>query len=540
MPHPCHTCPGISFFHRFRSWVALGAATAMAAIAPTGAAVAQQGVLPAYQPVDMPEHVYDGGWEHFVGGGMAVFDCNQDGLPDIFAAGGERPAALLVNRSQVRGDIRFVGETPEALKLTGLIGAYPLDVDSDGFSDLAILRVGTNLILRGGPACSFAPYDGFADDYKNGWTTAFSATWEGAKTLPTLAFGNYVDRQNPEGPFGTCDTSFLYRPKGAAYDQPLPLGPGFCPLSMLFSDWSRTGRADLRLSNDRHYYLNDGQEQMWLMGEEPRLYQPEDGWTAFKLWGMGIASRDMTGDGMPDVYLTSMGDQRLQIRDTDKPGPAFRDAPYDMGTTAHRPYTGDDGRPSTGWHVEFGDAQNDGLDDIFVTKGNVQQMPGSAMNDPNNLLVQGPSGRFAEMGELAGIASMARGRGGAFVDFNLDGLLDIAVVNRRDMLEMFQNVTADAGNAVQIRLAQPGVNRDAIGAWIELRAGDTVQVRELTVGGGHAGGKLGLEHFGIGDVPDARFRVIWPDQTVSDWAEIRAGRIVLATRTGDDLILSDY
>lgn len=31
----------------------------------------------------LEEHRYDGGWEHFVGGGVAVFDCNGDGLPDF-------------------------------------------------------------------------------------------------------------------------------------------------------------------------------------------------------------------------------------------------------------------------------------------------------------------------------------------------------------------------------------------------------------------------------------------------------------------------
>ena len=63
---------------------------------------------------------------------------------------------------------------------------------------------------------------------------------------------------------------------------------------MLFSDWDRSGRRDLRVSNDRQYYLEGGggQEQLWRMtnGEPPRLYTSEDGWATLKIWGMGIAS----------------------------------------------------------------------------------------------------------------------------------------------------------------------------------------------------------------------------------------------------------
>ena len=148
---------------------------------------------------------------------------------------------------------------------------------------------------------------------------------------------------------------------------------------MLFTDWSRTGRADLRISNDRHYYVRGGQEQMWAMEDAPRQYSQDEGWQPYMLWGMGIASRDLNGDGYSDVYLTSMGDQKFQYFEPAMGGPAYRDATYERGTTAHRPYTGGDGRPSTGWHAAFGDVNNDGLDDIFVAKGNVEQMPGAAM-----------------------------------------------------------------------------------------------------------------------------------------------------------------
>jgi hypothetical protein len=69
----------------------------------------------------------------------------------------------------------------------------------------------------------------------------------------------------------------------------------------LFSDWDRSGRSDLRISNDRHYYSNysDGQEQLWRVasGAPPKLYAGNEGWENLNVWGMGIASYDVTGDG---------------------------------------------------------------------------------------------------------------------------------------------------------------------------------------------------------------------------------------------------
>lgn len=500
------------------------------------AGAAQAGPLFAPQPA--PVHSYDGGWEHFVGGGVAVFDCNGDRLPELFVAGGSNPAQLLVNRSTVGGALRFDASTPAPLAVTGVTGAYPLDIDSDGHLDLVILRAGENLVMRGGADCSFRRWNPPGFNGGDRWTTAFSATWESGRALPTLAFGNYVNRDDPDGPFGTCDDNQLFRPEAGRYRE-TPLHPGFCALSMLFSDWRRSGRADLRVSNDRHYYVRGGEEQLWAMEPTPRLYSAEEGWRSYALWGMGIASRDLTFDGRPEVFLTSMGDQRLQFF-TGGDAPTWEDAPYALGTTAHRPYTGGDGRPSTGWHAAFGDVQNDGLDDIFVAKGNVQQMPDAAMDDPNNLLVQQPDGRFVEMGDVAGLASLHRARGAALADLNRDGFLDVVVVNRRGPLEIFRNVTAEAGRWLTVALHQPAPNVNAVGAFIELDLGDRIVTREITVGGGHAGGTAGPEHFGLGAVDRARLRVIWPDGAASDWATVRAGQHLDVTQAGEALDIRAY
>lgn len=473
---------------------------------------------PTFEPRPIALHVYGGPWEFFVGGGLASFDCNGDGLPELLAAGGENPAQLFLNRSEAT--LRFE-PVESALALTGVTGSYALDIDSDGHLDVVLLRVGQNRVFLGQGGCTFAPSDVVPLTEDGRWSTAFSATWEAGAALPTLAFGNYVDRADPDGPFGACDAHLLYRPEGGAYPAaPILLEPGYCALSMLFTDWARQGRADLRVSNDRHYYGQTGAEQLWSMEDAPRLYTEADGWARHQLWGMGIASQDITGDGLPEVYLTSMGDQRLQLRDPSLAAPTYTDAPFERGATAHRPYTGGDERPSTGWHPAFGDVDNDGLVDLFVTKGNVEEMPGAAMDDPNNLLRGQADGTFVEVGLAAGVSSMARSRGAALADFNGDGLLDVAVVNRGAPMELFENTSQGTGAWLAVDLSQPGPNPNAIGAYIDIRSGDRLWTQEHTVGGGHAGGHSGALHFGLGEAARVDVTVHWPNGSATEWTGV--------------------
>jgi hypothetical protein len=481
------------------------------------------------------EHRYGGEWEYMVGGGVAVFDCTGDGLPELVLAGGEGAASLWLNRSAEGGTLAFA-HAEAGVEATGVTGLYPLDVDGDGITDLALTRVGANLLLQGRGDCRFAPAgDAWGLEGGDDWTAAFAATWEAGADWPTLAFGSYIDRREAAFPWGSCTANRLHRPAAPGerrFAPPVALAPSFCALSMLFTDWDRSGRRDLRIANDREYYKG-GREQLWQLpaGGPPREWTEAEGWRRLRIWGMGIASRDITGDGYPEYFLTSMADNKLQRLAVVPPAaPDYDDIAFALGAIAQRPYTGGEVRPSTAWHAQFEDVNNDGRADLFIAKGNVSEMPDFALRDPNNLLLGRADGRFEEAGDRAGVASMETSRGAALADLNADGLIDLVVVNRNAPAQLWRNATAGAGNWLAVALRQEGANRDAVGAWIEVRTAGGVQAREVTVGGGHAGGVLVPWHFGLGPAAAAEVRVIWPDGAAGAWLPATANRTLTVAR----------
>jgi hypothetical protein len=141
---------------------------------------------------------------------------------------------------------------------------------------------------------------------------------------------------------------------------------------------------------------------------------------------------------------------------------------------------------------------------------------------------------------VAGILSYDRGRGAALADFNLDGLLDLIEVNLGAPLKLWRNVgaggtsaSAPMGHWLAVRVSQPGPNHDAVGAWLEVRLGDTTVRRELTVGGGHAGGQIGWLHVGLGPANAAEIRVQWPDGEMGPWLHASADQFVDIARGAD-------
>ena len=197
------------------------------------------------------DHVYDGDFSYFVGGGVAAFDCDDDGKPEVYLAGGIRPAALFRNESPIGGALRFERLADPTTDLDAVTGAYPLDIDGDGITDLAVLRHGENVLLRGLGDCRFErANEAWGFDGGDEWTTAFARPGRRARRGRRWPSATITTRTSPTRTSSASPISSI-RPAiaGGGFGPPTTLGTSsWCPLSMLFSDWDHVGQRDLRVS----------------------------------------------------------------------------------------------------------------------------------------------------------------------------------------------------------------------------------------------------------------------------------------------------
>ena len=371
-------------------------------------------------------------------------------------------------------------------------------------------------------------------DGGDAWTTAFAATWEEGAAWPTLAVGNYIDRREAMFPWGSCTDNWLHRPApgGAGVRRArFHSIPSFCALSMLFTDWDRSGTPRLRVSNDREYYKG-GQEQLWRIapGEAPRALRARP--TAGGRSGSGAwasPASDLDADGYPEYFLTNMADNQLQGLDPaagQPPRPAYR-------RRGLRPRAS----PPSGRYV--GDQVKPEHRLARRVRGREQRRPrrplrrqGQRRRDARlrrcstrtTCSLQGEDGTLRRDGRRRRRRQRPhRARRGADRLQPRRPRSTSSSSTAASGAELWRNVTPDAGHWIAVAPRRDGPNRDAVGGWIEVRAGDRVQRRELAVGGGHAGGQAGWWHFGLGDADAAEARVIWPDGSAGPWQTVEAG-----------------
>ena len=257
---------------------------------------------------------------------MATFDCNGDGLPDVYLAGGSAPAGLYRNESPVGGALRF--RRSPIRRPTSRASPAPIRSISTATARSTWRSCGT-----ASPSCCAASATaGSSARTKPGRSTGASPD-DGVQRdvgrsagLPTLALGRYL-RLDPSGePTTTCADDELIRPDPTG----TRLRPTRHPHPRLLHPVDVVQRlgsiGSTRPAGEQRSPLlqpNTGGEQLWRIapGQVPRLYTDADGWIPVQVEGMGIGSYDLTDDGYPDVFLTSQADEPTPDPDQ-RPEPA--------------------------------------------------------------------------------------------------------------------------------------------------------------------------------------------------------------------------
>ena len=169
------------------------------------------------------DHTYDGDFDFFVGGGVAAFDCDDDGLQDLYLAGGAEPAALYRNRSAVGGPLRFE-QVVERGDVAERRSPAPTRSTSTATAstDLAVLRLGENVVLRGLGDCRFErANEQLGIDGGDDWTDGVQRDLGGRRRACRRSRSATTSRSTPTGePTTTAPTtcSSGRTPTATAYD----------------------------------------------------------------------------------------------------------------------------------------------------------------------------------------------------------------------------------------------------------------------------------------------------------------------------------
>ena len=498
-------------------------------------------------------HIFSAGETFEVGGGVTAFDCDADMDMDLFLAGGVGPAALYINTTVPDDAIRFA-EAGDKLALpdgaaANVSGGYALDFDNDGDDDLFVLRFGINLLLENDGECNFSIANdkvGIPNADEN--SVAFAASWIADRPDPVLFVGNHrapesnSSNNSNNDDLNACAASYSLR--FVEVDEPTArrmelITPSYCPLSYLLVDWSGRGQFDLRTANDVSILEGGSSEQLFKVGDALEPYPQSDAWNPPAASGAAITSRDIDGDGRPEIVVAGEGDLRFYIMPEDGDQPAFSDQAEELGVT--RLAAPAQVQLVQNWHVEFADFNNDTLSDLFIVRGRRTDQTVTNALDTDVLLLGSDDGKFLNRSRESGLATNNFGRGAAIADFDRDGCQDIVVVNRDSPVTLFRNLHCDDRDSpgwLDVELAQDGFNTHAIGASVILRAGERAQTQARTIGGGHAGAASGPLHFGLGNNQEAVLRVRWPDGSITEPIVLPANRHAIIKRSDQTIIVN--
>ena len=489
------------------------------------------------------------------GNGVAIFDYDNDGLPDIFLVnagrlekGAAQPNHFLYHNL---GGLKFEDVTDKAgITQTGWgQGVCVGDIDNHGYPDLFITQWGQNVLYRNlgngtfkdetrergllspkprwSTGCAFIDFnrDGFLDlvvvhyiDFDPAHTPHPGETsqcqWKGRpvmcgpRGLPpeTLSFyqndghGHFIDVSNQVHISG---------PKN------------YYGFTALTGDFDNDGWPDIFVTCDSTanlYYRNVGGKAFEEIGVGAGVAYNEDG---REQAGMGTAAADFNGDGLLDIFKTNFADDtHTMYKNMGRNN--FSDDTIGSGLAVNTRFLG--------WGTAFLDFDNDGWKDLIVANGHVYPEvdtghTSETYKQPRLLYWNRGDGQFFDLSSRAGlgISDMHSSRGLAVGDLDNDGKEEIVIVNMGEPPSLLKNF-ANSGNSLTLRLMTG--RRDAIGARVTVAAIGHNQNDEVRSGGSYISQNDFRLHFGLGRATTAEVSVRWPDGKTEIIGSVAANEVV--------------
>jgi hypothetical protein len=479
-----------------------------------------------------------------MGSGVALFDYDNDGLLDIFFVNGA-PLTDPMDKGAVpqktgpkywnhlfhqKKDGTFEDVTEKA-GLQGIgydMGVAVGDYDNDGYEDLYVTAYGGNRLYHNNGNGTFTDVTEKSGTGGNGWST--SAAWVDLDNdgLLDLVVLRYLDwkfddvwcGEHREGYRSYCHPDIfkpivplVYHNDGNGHFTEVAAKVGIDKpgkgLGIAIADFDRDGKIDLVVANDsmlEYLYRNKGDGTFEEVGMTAEMAVDSDGRTYA---GMGVDFQDYDNDGLPDLIITNLANQRYALYRNNGDSSFSYDS-YISGiagmTLLH-----------SGWGIHFFDYDNDGRKDILIAQGH--DLDTIELNYPQlrykepMLLAHNTGKGFADVSATSGdvFHQAWTGRGLAVGDLDNDGRIDAVVTTNGGPAYVLHNETITTNHWLTLSLVGHRSNRDGIGAVIKLITSAGPQYLTVTPAGSYLSSSDKRAHFGLGtDTSASLIEIRWP------------------------------
>jgi enediyne biosynthesis protein E4 len=495
-----------------------------------------------------------------MGGGVALFDYDNDGRLDLFVVNGAplsdpTPKGTIPQKTgpefwnrlyHQKADGTFEDVTEKAgLQGWGYgMGVAVGDYDNDGYPDLFVTAYGGNRLYHNNRDGTFTDVTDRAGVAGSGWST--SAAWvdldnDGLLDLVVLRymewdFSDLWCGPHKEGFRSYCNptlfrpaTPLVYHNDGNGHFTEISKKIGLSTpgkgLGIALADYDRDGHLDICVANDSMFeflYRNKGDGTFEETGLMAGVAVDSEGATYA---GMGVDFADYDNDGLPDLLITNLGNQAYALYKNNGDG-TFTYTTYSSGLA-------DITRPHSGWGFRFMDVDNDGWKDLLIAQGH--DMDNVELTTPNlryrepPILIRNVSGKFVDLSAAAGSAFKEPwiGRGMAFGDIDNDGRLDAVISTNDGPVHILHNETPPRNHWLMLKLVGHRSNRDAIGAEAKLTTSQGIQFQTVTTAGSYLSSSDKRVHFGLGTEPVARrIEIRWPTGVVQVLENVAGNQIL--------------